>query len=72
MSVSPLTGIAASGSSLSVAKGSGGNYLCMTTQPEYDLVVPGIQEPRGRLVAVEYRNGNTFGDQGDLHGHVCS
>ncbi|XP_071510404.1 uncharacterized protein [Diadema antillarum] len=63
------SGVAASGSSLSLAKGSGSNYLCMTSDPEYGMVVPGRQEPRARIYSVEYRNGNTFGDQSDLHGH---
>ncbi|XP_001179840.1 uncharacterized protein LOC115917911 [Strongylocentrotus purpuratus] len=63
------SGFAASGSSMSVNKGGGGNILCMVSDPEYDMTTGGSQDFRGKIYSLEYRNGNNFGTQSDLHGH---
>ncbi|XP_041458893.1 uncharacterized protein LOC121410708 [Lytechinus variegatus] len=63
------SGFAASGSSLSVNKGSGSNILCMVSDPEYGTSVPDQQDARGKIYSIEYRNANNFGSQSDLHGH---
>ncbi|XP_071504853.1 uncharacterized protein [Diadema antillarum] len=63
------SGVAASGSSSSQKPGGGSNYLCMTSDPEYRVVVAGQQYERGKVYGAEYRNGLNFAHQTSLHTH---
>lgn len=44
--------------------------MCMVSDPEYDMTTGGSQDFRGKIYSLEYRNGNNFGTQSNLHGHV--
>ncbi|XP_072174531.1 uncharacterized protein [Diadema setosum] len=62
-------GVTASGSSATQNPGGGSNYLCLTSDPEYSMVVGGRQDARSKIFGAEYRNGINFGHQTNLHGH---
>ncbi|XP_071485323.1 uncharacterized protein [Diadema antillarum] len=63
------SGLTASGSSATQNPGGGSNYLCLTSDPEYSMIVSGRDDPRSKIFGAEYRNGINFGHQTNLHGH---